>query len=174
MPLSATSHFNTRLDILLLVSALASVFYFFKHPLDVLINNGYRFPVHFLAGAIFYFWSFPLNLMVALALFLLAGVSLVIGIYPIVSAPITVYIFFWFATVLPFQKFFRDRDYSYGVYIYAWIVQQTLSAYNLNQFPFIIYFLLSIVGTFPLAIISWHLVEKPSLKLKNIFDNTNS
>lgn len=155
---------------LFLFSLLASLFYFSRHPLNILAN-GYRFPVHFLAGSIFYFWSFPLNWKIALASFLVAVGSVFKGVYPVVSAPVTVCIFFWLATVLPFQKVFRQRDYSYGIYVYAFVVQQTLSAYHFNQFPFFFYFSLSIILTFPLAVLSWHFVEKPSLKLKSIFGN---
>lgn len=51
-------------------------------------------------------------------------------------------------------------DLSYGIYIYAFPVQQTIIMLGLE---FIISFFITII----LAFLSWHLVEKPTLKLKN-------
>jgi peptidoglycan/LPS O-acetylase OafA/YrhL len=51
-------------------------------------------------------------------------------------------------------------DLSYGVYIYAFPIQQVLAAYGqLNL-------LTAILGVLPFAVASWFLVERPALKLK--------
>ena len=60
---------------------------------------------------------------------------------------------------------FHARDYSYGIYIYAFPVQQTL-AYFWPQMPLLAYLLSTLAITITLAAASWHLVEKPALKLK--------
>jgi peptidoglycan/LPS O-acetylase OafA/YrhL len=57
------------------------------------------------------------------------------------------------------------HDYSYGIYIYAFPVQQTLVSFW-PQMPLLVYLLSSFVITVALAALSWHLVEKPALKLK--------
>jgi peptidoglycan/LPS O-acetylase OafA/YrhL len=55
-------------------------------------------------------------------------------------------------------------DLSYGIYIYAFPVQQTLVYYmRLNYFDLMIY---SLIITFLLAYISWHIIEKRFLNLK--------
>ncbi|HAV2260203.1 TPA: hypothetical protein JHK42_005380, partial [Raoultella ornithinolytica] len=56
-------------------------------------------------------------------------------------------------------------DISYGVYIYAFPVQQIISNYIPNQF--IISILLSIITTTTLALISWFAVERRFLAKKN-------
>jgi peptidoglycan/LPS O-acetylase OafA/YrhL len=57
-------------------------------------------------------------------------------------------------------------DLSYGIYIYAFPVQQTLVYYfKLNYFDLMIY---SLIITFLLAFFSWHIIEKNSLKYKKI------
>jgi peptidoglycan/LPS O-acetylase OafA/YrhL len=60
---------------------------------------------------------------------------------------------------------FNKVDYSYGFYIYAFPVQQTLVFLypNIN-----IYFhlILGFAITMVLASFSWHFIEKPALKLK--------
>jgi len=61
-------------------------------------------------------------------------------------------------------------DYSYGVYIYAFPVQQSTAA----LFPGISVLsmiLVTTVVTFTLAILSWHLLEKHALKLKGSYVN---
>jgi peptidoglycan/LPS O-acetylase OafA/YrhL len=57
------------------------------------------------------------------------------------------------------------RDYSYGIYIYAFPVQQTLVSFW-PQMPLPAYLLSTLVITVALAAASWHFVEKPALKLK--------
>jgi peptidoglycan/LPS O-acetylase OafA/YrhL len=59
------------------------------------------------------------------------------------------------------------NDYSYGVYLYGWVVEQILAflgVYRWGYFPFA---LLTLVGAFGCAWLSWHAVEKHALKLKD-------
>lgn len=63
------------------------------------------------------------------------------------------------------RAFNRLGDYSYGVYIYAFPVQQSVAA----LFPGISVsgmLQISLFFTFVLAVLSWHFIEKPSLALK--------
>lgn len=60
----------------------------------------------------------------------------------------------------------RTRDYSYGLYIYAFPVQQTVVALNPGIAPLAL-FLFALPMVILLAVVSWHIVEKPSLGLKN-------
>ncbi|MFN7645740.1 MAG: acyltransferase family protein [Burkholderiales bacterium] len=64
------------------------------------------------------------------------------------------------------------RDLSYGVYVYGWPVAQMIAYASLSHsgrppapFPM---FLLTMIGTLPLALASWHGIEKPALSLKRI------
>jgi len=59
----------------------------------------------------------------------------------------------------------KKGDYSYGVYLYAFPIQQLLMHYfghDLNQ---TCYFLSALVFTMIAAYLSWHLVERPALSL---------
>jgi len=58
-----------------------------------------------------------------------------------------------------------DYNISYGLYIYAFPVQQSI-AYLSPQIRPLSMFVLSTIVTVALAILSWRLVEKPALKLK--------
>ena len=61
------------------------------------------------------------------------------------------------------------EDYSYGVYLFAWPTQQVVVATGLSLGLALNPYSLSAAAallTFCLAALSWHLVEKPALKLK--------
>ena len=65
------------------------------------------------------------------------------------------------------RKYNAMGDYSYGVYIYAFPVQQAVAA----LWPGIMVWqmaLLSTLVTLLLAVISWHVIEKPALSLKQV------
>jgi peptidoglycan/LPS O-acetylase OafA/YrhL len=56
-------------------------------------------------------------------------------------------------------------DFSYGIYIYAFPIQQTI-VYLFPKIDFLAYFGSTFVITVALAAVSWLFVEKPALKLK--------
>jgi peptidoglycan/LPS O-acetylase OafA/YrhL len=62
--------------------------------------------------------------------------------------------------------FHRLGDYSYGLYVYAFPFQQVVLSHT--DRPLIV-FGLSYLITLPVAVLSWHFVEAPSLSLKPKF-----
>ncbi len=73
----------------------------------------------------------------------------------------------WLATILPLQHFDRKRDLSYGTYIYAYPIQQTLVV--AGQANGWLLLLSSYALTLLMAFISWHVVEGPAMRLKKVF-----
>lgn len=68
----------------------------------------------------------------------------------------------------PLTRWTRTTDISYGTYIYGWPVQQ----FVVVLFPAMgagAMLLCALVAIFPLAFLSWTLVEKPALELKRVF-----
>lgn len=61
------------------------------------------------------------------------------------------------------------NDYSYGIYLYAFPVQKAIMHSVSIQSPLWL-FALTMLITVPLAMLSWHLVEKPALRFKKIFN----
>jgi peptidoglycan/LPS O-acetylase OafA/YrhL len=62
-------------------------------------------------------------------------------------------------------------DYSYGIYIYAFPVQQSVSAV-LDPGPWLM-LVVTLPVTLALAVLSWHLIEKPALALKTRFGGSS-
>ena len=60
----------------------------------------------------------------------------------------------------------RIGDLSYGIYIYAWPVQQTGVALMGRQTPYLELLSITVPVTLALAAASWHLVEKKALRFK--------
>lgn len=60
----------------------------------------------------------------------------------------------------------RMGDWSYGAYLYGFIVQQVLAKYHVHDLSFALFVVSSTLLTLVLAGLSWHLVEKPALRWK--------
>ena len=62
------------------------------------------------------------------------------------AAPFAVYVILWVASVVPSPRLVQRHDISYGVYIYAFPVQQLLVALDLHTHGFLLYNVLAAVG----------------------------
>jgi peptidoglycan/LPS O-acetylase OafA/YrhL len=67
---------------------------------------------------------------------------------------------------LPVLRAARFGDLSYGLYIYGWPVEQTLLYASGGRLAWWQLFPLALAITAAIALASWHLVEKPALRLK--------
>jgi peptidoglycan/LPS O-acetylase OafA/YrhL len=130
-----------------------------------------RFLTYFLAGMCFEKYgrwvprSFFLVLIslfcCGLGLFVYEGVNIVIpvfGSYVLFSAA--------FTQVFTLKNFSKYGDFSYGLYVYAWPLQQLIIMYFEKHLTLGLLFLMTLLFVVPLAWLSWHYIEKPFLKLK--------
>ncbi len=62
--------------------------------------------------------------------------------------------------------FARYGDFSYGLYIFSFPLQQALMHGLGPQLPLPAFMFLGLAGSLVLAVLSWHLVEAPALALK--------
>jgi peptidoglycan/LPS O-acetylase OafA/YrhL len=91
--------------------------------------------------------------------------------WPMVSRAVSwiafpsIFLAFGLATSGAARALARLGDYSYGVYIYAFPVQQSV-IYLFPALPMTAYVLLSLALTFACAAASWHLVESRALRWK--------
>jgi peptidoglycan/LPS O-acetylase OafA/YrhL len=85
-----------------------------------------------------------------------------------VAIPCIAYLTLFAAMRLPLRGFDRRLDLSYGLYIYAFPVQQLLALYGVGALGFAPYFLSALAIAGALAAASWFAIEKPSLSLKHL------
>ena len=77
------------------------------------------------------------------------------------------YFCLWFAYCTHWFGYNRLGDYSYGMYLWNWPVQQAIAHYIEPHEPMLM-FALSLPVILALSVASWHLLEKPALALKRI------
>lgn len=129
-----------------------------------------RFATFFGWGTFFYVnrSAIPINGMIAAALLALTALVWRSPITLTLIFPFTLaYIIFW-ASYVPggfVRRYNLLGDYSYGVYIYAFPIQQSLIALLRGISPLALA-ALALPVTLVFAVLSWHLIEKPALNLK--------
>jgi len=123
----------------------------------------------FLLGAACYLFRAKIKLSPLLAMSVLLINLFLLRLLPHVGKPLFPFALSYFLLVLGFHPglyarwFHRVGDFSYGLYIYAWPVQQVLA--QRIPSPSLLFFC-SYVLTLPLAVFSWYLIESPSLSRK--------
>lgn len=88
----------------------------------------------------------------------------------VVGLPAFAYFLVWLAIRLPapFRRIGARNDYSYGIYIYGFVVEQALVVLGFARWGFLPYLGLTLAVTLVLAMLSWHCVEGPVMRLKNL------
>lgn len=110
-------------------------------------------------------WITALVVLVACGMLLRWGPSILAGQAPLWALGALAVV--WGSCNTPgFASAGRFGDFSYGLYIYGFPVQQLVIWCFTNQLSFPIAFALSVMGALALAIASWHWVEKPALRWK--------
>ncbi len=125
----------------------------------------------FATGMLFYVFRryVPVNGFVALLALAIALASLWMN-ESRWAIPLTLgYLVLWFAYTprVRLVGFSRYGDWSYGIYIYAFPIQQMLVQYVGIRQPLVL-FAIALPITLIFAGLSWHLIEKNALKLKKI------
>lgn len=146
---------------------------------DTPLINTLRFSSLFFIGSAFYVWREKVRLNSAVALLMVLIIILlklkfisIPGIKSVRAFQASYNIFLGYI-VLCFcyfpsrflQGFNRFGDYSYGLYIYAFPVQQAVLALLGEMAPWML-FLFAFPLVLLLSVLSWHGIEKPFLRLK--------
>ena len=86
-----------------------------------------------------------------------------------VGLPALAYALLWAAVRLPerVKKIGSRNDYSYGIYLYGFLVQQLFASFGWHEWGYVPYVAISLVAATACAMASWHLIEKPALSLKD-------
>jgi peptidoglycan/LPS O-acetylase OafA/YrhL len=118
---------NRRTAVVLLLIAWALNFELTRRFGSIHALAAPRTSAHFLMGVVFYYWNPPLRARYALPAVGVGALALATGWYALIAPLCTTYVLFWLAAVLPLRSFGK-RDYSYGIYIYSFPIQQSLAA----------------------------------------------
>jgi peptidoglycan/LPS O-acetylase OafA/YrhL len=137
-------------------------------------TNGVRKPflvATFLAGVSIYLYRDVLPWSGLYGVAALAGSIALpsLGQYAGFFAPVPVaYATICFGLMNPSRKILRGADYSYGIYLYGYAVQQTM----MHFVPMARVWYLNVLISIPIAILvaaaSWHLVERPAGRLRSV------
>jgi len=96
-------------------------------------------------------------------------VSVVVhGLFYAVGQPAFAYLCLWGAVWIPIRSFDRFGDFSYGLYVYAFPVEQLASLYGINKWGLAPYLAITFPISLMFAVISWFVVERTFLNLKRL------
>ncbi|MEV0134165.1 acyltransferase [Dactylosporangium sp. NPDC050688] len=111
----------------------------------------------------------PIHDGLALACLVILAGSLLLGGFFVAGFPTLAYLLVWAAVRAPrrLRRVGAVNDYSYGIYIYGFLVQQLLATFGANRWGYLPYTALSLLITAVVAYASWHLVERRALALKD-------
>jgi peptidoglycan/LPS O-acetylase OafA/YrhL len=125
----------------------------------------------FLTGSVIAVYSkqIPFDNRLGILAGTLSVVTLLAGGYSTLGTIAGVYFVIYLAARLPRQTHWvgRKNDYSYGVYIYGFLVQQVTAHLGWYHFGYLPWTLICLLLSLGFAWLSWHIVEKRAMALKN-------
>jgi peptidoglycan/LPS O-acetylase OafA/YrhL len=133
-----------------------------------LIGRAIPMILAFLAGALLLLFGERVRIspVWVIATAVLLAVTIVVGLGPSFGTLPLAFLLILLGCVLPLQGVGSKYDISYGVYIYAWPVQQFVTLVAGPLLPIPLDLLIVIAITVPLAFASCVLIERPALRLK--------
>mgnify|MGYP001576120727 CR=1 FL=1 len=142
------------------------------HPYIVLgaaeLSVALRLAASFFIGAALYFHKDRIRYHGGIALLFVAIIFFTKFTPPslYLYALLLPYIILYLASVnIPWlDNITRHGDFSYGIYIYAFPVQQLLVHWSNNSISVSMLFIASLAITLPIAVLSWKFVEEPALR----------
>ncbi|NDU95277.1 acyltransferase family protein [Spirosoma terrae] len=158
---------------LFLFFAIYYMYSYLNRGTVIVVNPLLRFGTHFFCGAAYYLLrhKIPMSTYIAVSMIGILGIcayftSWLIVPYVLFQGYIVLYLAFIPKGLI--RRFSQGADYSYGLYIYGFPIQQSLIA----LYPHISFYKMLSISygvSLLLAILSWHLVEQPCLGLKKYF-----
>jgi len=126
--------------------------------------------LYFSAGSVCYLYreSIPASKILFAASILLLAAGLTFGSFALVAPIAMSYASMCLAFWLPIRRFDAWGDFSYGTYIYAFPVQQGLALLGVHKNGLTAFLASTVLITLLLAALSYHCVEGPSLRWKNV------
>ncbi|MCP1972580.1 acyltransferase family protein [Bradyrhizobium elkanii] len=123
----------------------------------------------FLAGVGFYLWrdKVPFNRTVCLLALVLCAAGMATGRGDALAPVPAAYVACYLGLMNPPRSWIvSSGDYSYGLYLYGFVIQQCVAAFGPPVQHWYLNLLISLPLAFGVAVASWHLVEKRALRLR--------
>ncbi|MGY3440382.1 MULTISPECIES: acyltransferase family protein [unclassified Bradyrhizobium] len=122
----------------------------------------------FLTGVGFYLWrdKVPFNRTAFLFALTLCAAGMATGYTDAFIVGPTAYVACYLGLMNPRRSWIVSGDYSYGMYLYGVVVQQCVAAVGAPVQHWYLNILISLPIALGVAFVSWHLVEKPALRLR--------
>ena len=128
-----------------------------------------KIAIYFAAGVVFYAYRSKVQIKSTWAAIGVLGAiaSVPLGLLSLVLLIVLPYLLLWLAFTIPLNNWEKKADLSYGVYVYAYPIQQLLLVAwpGINSAVFLV---ASLVIVLPVALMSWKFIEKPALSFKRI------
>lgn len=142
--------------------------------LDILLIEFFRLTCYFFMGSFVYFikdtivynWKWLLFSFIIVFLSCKAASGLNIAL-PLFGTYILFYLAF--SKKIKLQNFGKYGDFSYGIYIYGFLIQQLLIMAYHGKMSNTLNYLIALPIAVGMGVFSYHLVEKPCMKLKKYF-----
>jgi peptidoglycan/LPS O-acetylase OafA/YrhL len=127
----------------------------------------------FLAGAALYTLTLPIDGRIAAACICIAIVSVFFSAFRLIWPVFGSYAVIWLALSesAPVPRLAKYGDFSYGIYIFAFPIQQIVAQELADRGTWFLNVLISAPITLVLAVASWFMIERPSLALKSALTN---
>ncbi|WCN78785.1 acyltransferase family protein [Micromonospora sp. LH3U1] len=111
----------------------------------------------------------PINDALGIGSAVALGLSLLFGGFFVIGLPAFAYLLVWLSVRMPRQLHWvgRKNDYSYGIYIYGFVLQQVMASLGWSRWGYVPFAAMSVAAAFAAAFLSWKLVERPALRLKD-------
>ena len=110
----------------------------------------------------------PLDSRLAIAALIFAGFTYGRGGFLVFGQYALYYFLIWFAVKARFlNNWERFGDFSYGIYIFAWPIMTFVAFFGIQNDGWLVYHLVVIVLVHIAAFLSWHLIEKQAMSLKD-------
>jgi peptidoglycan/LPS O-acetylase OafA/YrhL len=129
-----------------------------------------RCAIMFAAGAVMYHWRDVIPAkwsLVAVSAVIVVVASVLLPDYRVVAALPLAYVVIVSGALIHNKRLRLRTDLSYGLYIYAFPMQQLMAIIGLTVLNPVVFFVVSTTATLPLAALSWFVVEKRAMSLKS-------
>ncbi len=109
----------------------------------------------------------PIDDRLAIALGIVAAYTYAKGGWLVFGQYAFCYVLMWFAVRSKITRWDRYGDLSYGIYIIGWPLMLLATYFHIEDYGWFAYHAVVILGVHVYAFLSWHLIERPAMSLKN-------